>query len=284
MTAMPASAQFASALFALGSVGCWGVSDFLGGHTAKRFNSFFLSALGHLGGTIMVASLALSHHEVLPPFSHLRWAMAAGAAGGVGLAFFYQALAEGNMGIAAPVSAVLGAAIPTAFGIFTEGFPGAFPLVGFVLAVVGIWLISRTEDGSRPKGLGLALISGLGFALFFIFIKQAGSGAALWIAAGSRGSSLIVTALITLLGWKFRPTYPLGYVLGLLAGCLDVSGTALFIRASQIGRLDTAVVLTSLYPVITVLLARIILKEHFTVWKTVGMAAALAAVPLIAHG
>jgi drug/metabolite transporter (DMT)-like permease len=281
---MPAPAQLASALFALGAVGCWGVSDFLGGHTAKHFNAFFLAALGHLGGSIMVASLALSQHEVLPPFSHLRWAMAAGAAGGVGLAFFYRALAEGNMGIAAPVSAVLGAAIPTAFGMFTEGVPGALPIAGFVLAVAGIWLISRTEDGSRPKGLALALVSGLGFALFFIFVKQAGSGAALWIAAGSRGSSLVVTSVITLLGWKFRPTYPFGYVLGLLAGCLDVSGTVLFIRASQIGRLDTAVVLTSLYPVITVLLARIILKEHFTRWKTIGMVAALAAVPLIAHG
>ncbi len=281
---MSLPAQFASALFALGSVGCWGISDFVGGHTAKRFNSFFLAGLGHLGGTIMVASLALSQHEVLPPTSHLLWAMAAGASGGVGLAFFYRALAEGNMGIAAPVSAVLGAAIPTAFGILTEGFPGILPTAGFILAVVGIWLISRTEDGSRPKGLPLAVISGLGFALFFIFIKQAGSGAALWIATGSRGSSLIVTAAITLVGRKFRPTYPLGYALGLLAGCLDVSGTVLFIRASQIGRLDTAVVLTSLYPVITVLLARVILKEHFTLWKTVGMAAALAAVPLIAHG
>jgi hypothetical protein len=86
--------------------------------------AFFLAGLGHLAGTSMVASLALSHHEVLPPFSHLRWAMAAGAAGGVGLALFYRALAEGNMGIAAPVSAMLGAAIPTAFAIFTEGFPG----------------------------------------------------------------------------------------------------------------------------------------------------------------
>ncbi len=281
---MAAPAQFASALYSLGAVGCWGVSDFLGGHTAKRFNSFFLAGLGHLAGTILVLSLALSHHEVRPPWSHLQWAMAAGAAGGIGLALFYRALAEGNMGIAAPVSAVLGAAIPTAFGMFTEGFPGAFPVAGFILAVAGIWLISRTEDGSRPKGIALAAISGLGFALFFIFIKQAGSGAALWIATGSRGSSLIVTAAITLIGRKFRPSYPLGYALGLLAGCLDVSGTVLFIRASQIGRLDTAVVLTSLYPVITVLLARVILKEHFTVWKTIGLIAALAAVPLIAHG
>ena len=70
----------------------------------------------------------------------------------------------------------------------------------------------------------------------------------------------------------------------MLAGCLDVTGTVLFVRAAQSGRLDTAVVLTSLYPVITILLARAILKERFTAWKTVGMAAALAAVPMIARG
>src|SRR5260370_2200316 len=148
---MSLPAQFAAAIYALGAVGCWGVSDFVGGYAAKRFNSFFLAALGHLGGTMMVASLALSQHEALPPFSHIRWAMAAGASGGVALAFFYRALAQGNMGIAAPVSAVLGAAIPTAVGMVTEGFPGPLPTACVGLAGAGIWLISRPEDADRPK-------------------------------------------------------------------------------------------------------------------------------------
>src|SRR5258708_21352136 len=100
---MTVPTQFASAIYALGAVGCWGISDFLGGHTAKRFNSFLLAALGHLGGTIMVASLALSQHESLPPFSHIRWAMAARASGRVALAFFYRALAQGTLGLAPPV-------------------------------------------------------------------------------------------------------------------------------------------------------------------------------------
>jgi drug/metabolite transporter (DMT)-like permease len=68
----------------------------------------------------------------------------------------------------------------------------------------------------------------------------------------------------------------------MLAGCLDVSGSALFVRASQTGRLDAAVVLTSLYPAVTVLLAHFFLKEHFTRWKTAGILAALLAVPMIA--
>ena len=118
----------------------------------------------------------------------------------------------------------------------------------------------------------------------FIFVKQAGTGSALWIAAGSRGASFVATASITLGGRKFSPRYPLGFGLGLLAGCIDVTGTFLFVRASQTGRLDTAVVLSSLYPALTVLLARFFLGEHFTRWKTVGMVATLVAVPMIAAG
>lgn len=281
---MPASAQLVSIFYALGAFLSWGISDFVGGYTARRFNSFYLAALGHLSGTALMAFLALANHEALPSLLHLRWAFAAGACGGVSLALFYRALSQGNMGLAAPVSAVLGAALPVGYGMFTEGLPKALPIAGFILALVGIWLVSRPEDGRRPEGLALAMIAGFGFALFFIFIKQAGTGAALWIAASSRGASLVATGAITLVGRKFSPSYPLGYGLALLAGCIDVTGTFLFVRASQTGRLDTAVILSSLYPALTVLLARFFLGEHFTRWKTVGMVATLVAVPLIAAG
>lgn len=274
--------QSSSALFAMGAVCTWGLSDFVGGYTARRFEAFFLAALGHLSGTVMVVSLALMAHQPLPPFSHLRWACLAGVASGISLAVFYRALGQGNMGIAAPVTAVLSAGIPTVFGVVSEGSPGGATIAGFALALVGIWLISRSENGGRPRGIGLALIAGLGFALLFILIRKAGSGSALWIAAVSRASSLVVTGSIVLAGRRFKPVYSLGFALGLLAGCVDAAGTIFFILASQHGRLDTAVVLCSFYPVVTVLLARIVLKERFTLWKTVGILAALASVPLIA--
>jgi len=279
---MAITGQFTSSLCALGAVCTWGVSDFLGGYTARRFHAFFLAALGHMSGTLLMLSIALGAHEPFPPQSHLIWAAAAGMAGGVSLALFYQALSQGSMGISAPTTAVLSAGIPTVFGILREGFPGYVPCAGFALAMVGIWLVSRPEGAVRPKGLGLAIAAGLGFALFFIFIKKTGSGDAFWIAAVARTASFAVTGTITLLGRRFTPFYRGGVWLGLLAGCLDVSGTAFFVRASQMGRLDTAVVLSSLYPAITVLLARIFLHEKFTRWKLVGMLAALAAVPMIA--
>jgi drug/metabolite transporter (DMT)-like permease len=273
-----------SAIYALGAVGAWGISDFLGGYTARRFNSFLLAAIGHAGGFSMVFALATTRHSPVPDGHSMVWAMLAGASGGTALALFYRALAQGNMGLAAPVATVIGAAIPAVFSIWIEGFPRPLTVAGFALALVGIWLISRPEGSGRPQGLGLAFIAGLGFAGFYIFMKQAGSGAALWLAACSRGMSLVVTAIITIAGRKFRPFYAKGALIGLLAGCLDVTGTVMFVRAEQSGRLDTAVVLTSLYPVITILLARMFLNERFTFWKTAGMAAALAAVPIIARG
>jgi len=276
-------AQFVSSSYALGTVCCWGVSDFIGGYTARRFQPFLLAGLGHLAGTIYVATLAFASRQPVPALSHLAWASAGGAAGGLSLGIFYRAL-SGNMGLTAPVSAVLSAAIPGAFAILTRGMPAPITIGGFALALLGIWLISRPEGGARPEGLGLALIAGVGFALFYIFMDRAGSGAALWLSTASRGSAFVVTAVVTVAGKKFSPTYPAGFALGSLAGCIDVTGTVLFIRAAQTGRLDTAVILSSLYPTITVLLARLLLKEHFTRWKALGVLAALAAVPMIAAG
>ena len=279
---MAIPAQFASASYAMGAVCTWGLSDFLGGYIARRFQAFLLAAVGHLSGTILMITIALGSHQPFPPRSHLIWAAAAGMAGGVSLAFFYRALSHGNMGIAAPIAAVLSAGIPTIVGISREGVPGYAPCAGFAVALLGIWLVSRPEGSARPKGLALAIAAGLGFALFYIFIKKTGSGDPFWIAAIARTASFVITGTITLAGRRFSPFYLGGLWLGLLAGCIDVSGTAFFVRASQTGRLDTAVVLSSLYPAITVLLARIFLHEKFTRWKLVGILATLVAIPMIA--
>src|ERR1700752_2358737 len=107
--------QPASTFYALGSFATWGVSDFLGGYQARRFQPFFLATLGYLSGALLMTLLALANHEPLPPLSHLRWACAAGVCGGVSLGLFYRAMSQGNMGLAAPICAVLGAAIPVAF-------------------------------------------------------------------------------------------------------------------------------------------------------------------------
>jgi drug/metabolite transporter (DMT)-like permease len=168
------------------------------------------------------------------------------------------------------------------FSIFTEGLPGRMTVLGFTFAATGLWLITRSEDGNTPDGIGLAVVAGIGFAGFYLCVHQAGEGSAFWIATFTRAGGLIITALIVLLQRNFRDITPAGVRWGVLTGCIDSLGTMLYVRASQIGRLDEAVVISSLYPAVTVLLARILLKERFTRWRFVGLLAALAAVPMIA--
>jgi len=273
--------DFLPTSLSLAAVCAWGTSDFLGGYSARRTNAFLLTTVAHASGLLLMVTIAAASGSPFPSGPSALWALAGGLSGGGALAIFYRALSQGRMGLRAPVAAVLGAAIPTLFAMFTEGPPGAIHITGFLLAGIGIWLISRTEDYSGAEGIGLAALAGVGFAGFYLCMRQAGNGSALWIAALSRMASLILTGTIVLfLRTRHITSQSAGW--GVLAGCLDVTGSALFVRASQIGRLDTAVVLTSLYPAVTVLLARVILKEHVTRWKAVGMFAALLAVPMIA--
>jgi drug/metabolite transporter (DMT)-like permease len=281
---MSASPQFATAAYALVAVLAWGTSDFLGGYATRRANAFLFTVVVNIGGLLLVGTLAWAAHAPLPTGRSAAWVLAGGVSGGAALAIFYRALSSGRMGLTAPVAAVLGAAIPAVFSIFTEGLPGKIPLLGFLLAATGLWLITRTEDGNKPEGIGLAVLAGIGFASFYLCVHQAGNASALWIAALTRSGGLIITVLIVLSLRKFRDITPVGIRWGVLTGCIDSIGTILFVRASQTGRLDEAVVISSLYPAVTVLLARVFLKEHFTRWRFVGLVAALAAVPMIAAG
>jgi len=278
---MTPSSQFLPASFSLGAVFVWGTSDFLGGYAARRSNAFLFTTVVHASGLLFMLGVAVASHSPFPSSAGIAWTLAAGFSGGAGLAIFYRALASGRMGLVAPVAAVLSAAIPTVFGMFTEGVPRTLQVVGFVFAACGIWLISRAEDGSRPEGIGSAVFAGLCFAGYYLFTKQAGDNSPVWLSALSRAASFVVTSLIVLVVGNYQITRQ-GVGIGVVAGILDISGSVMYIRAAQTGRLDAAVVISSLYPAITVLLARVFLKEQFTRWRVVGMFAALLAVPLIA--
>jgi drug/metabolite transporter (DMT)-like permease len=279
----------------------WGTSDFSGGLGSRRANAFVLTAFSHLCAFGFMFAIAFAQHVAFPSRASVLWALTAGAVGGFSLAIFYRALALGQMGLTAPIAALLGAAIPTLADIAMEGAPSRWTIAGFVLAIVAIWLITRPEGSpelaselanqpanrsgtsGRPKGAGMAALAGIGFAGFYLCIHQA-SGSPAWIATVSRVGSFTTTAVAVAVTRAPLTLDRSRALLGMLAGCLDVGASALFIFASQRGRLDEAVVITSLYPAVTVLLARIVLKEQFSRWKFVGLLAALAAVPLIAAG
>ncbi len=281
--------QFAPAVYSVTAVFLWGAADFSGGYGSRRANAFVLTAFSHLCAFVFMFVVALAEHGEFPSRASIVWALAAGASGGFSLAIFYRALAAGQMGLTAPIAGLVGAAIPTLLDVALEGAPSRWTIGGFVLAIVAIWLITRPEpsdkkdSSGRPAGVGMAALAGVGFAAFYLCIHQA-SGSPVWIAAISRIGSFTATAIaVVVTRAPLRLDRPRA-ALGMLAGFLDITGSALFIFASQRGRLDEAVVLTSLYPAVTVLLARLVLKEHFSRWKFIGLLAALAAMPMIAAG
>jgi len=290
---MSSFTEFVPAACAITAVFLWGAADFAGGYGSRRANAFTLTAFSHVCAFVLMFAIALGQHGAFPSRTSVLWALLAGGVGGFSLAIFYRALASGQMGLTAPIAALMGAAIPTLADIAMEGAPRRWTMVGFVLAIVAIWLITRPEsppkglpengESGPPKGVAMAALAGVGFAGFYLCIHQA-SGSPAWIALVSRVGSFTTTAVAVA-----ATRAPLALdrpraALGMLAGFLDIIASALFIFANQHGRLDEAVVITSLYPAVTVLLARFLLKEHFSRWKFVGLLAALAAVPLIAAG
>jgi len=276
------SAQFGPAAYSVTAVVLWGASDFAGGYGSRRSNAFVLTAFSHVCAFVLMSSIALGSHSAFPSRASMAWAVAAGAVGGFSLAIFYRALAAGQMGLTAPIGALMGAAIPTLADVGMEGAPSRWTIAGFFLAIVAIWLITRPEqrtDG-RPAGVAMAALAGVGFAGFYLCIHQA-AGSPVWVAAISRIGSFTTTTIAVFATRAPLKLSPPGVLLGALAGFFDVTASALFIFAMQHGRFDEAVVISSLYPAVTVLLARMVLKEHFSRWKFVGLLAALAAVPMI---
>ncbi|MGC2324446.1 MAG: DMT family transporter [Terriglobales bacterium] len=276
--------NLASPGLSLAAAVSWGAADFSGGLAAKTANVFGVVALAHAVGLAFMLSLAVVFGETIPPRSALLWGAVAGLVGGIGLAAFYKALAIGKMGLNAPLASVITAVLPLLFSLWTEGAPHVLQLAGFALALVSIWLISmqRGAGGGSSRGLGLAVLAGIGFSGFLLFIKLAGSASVFWPLVAARSASLLLmtTIILTSRGhWK-PGRVALPYIL--IAGILDSGANALYVAAAQRGRLDVAAVLSSLYPASTVILARLVLKERLSGTQSAGMAAALVAVLLIA--
>jgi drug/metabolite transporter (DMT)-like permease len=268
--------------FSLSTTAAWGTANFLGGYASRRVNPFVLATIAHLAGLAFMILVATTVHAPLLSKHALIWSLVAGTAGGSALAILYASLSSGKMGLAAPVAGVLSAAIPAFATMFREGSPGAPRLIGFALATLGVWLISRSDDKAERRVLGMAILAGCGFAAYALAIRQAGPGSAMWIEVHSRVAALFVTAAITVYLRKLGDFCRSANLWGVAVGLVDVSGSVAFVRATQLGRLDTVVVLASLHPAVTVLSAMVLLKEKLTPWKAVGVCAALIAVPLIA--
>ena len=273
---------WASAAFGLASAASWGAGDFCGGVATKRAGGYEVVIGAQFVGAIGFLALALATGETPPGAVDLIWCGVAGVAGAVGLLALYRALAEGRMGVAAPVSGMLSAAVPAIAGAMVEGLPRQLTLAGFVLALVAVWLIARTGHEAIHIGqLGLPVLAGFGFGLFIVIIGRASGSAVFWPLVAARAASLTVLPVIAgLNGQSIRP--PRHALLPVaIAGVFDAGGNAFLVMAAHAGRLDVAAVLSSLYPAGTVLLAWLILKERISRWQFAGLITAFVAIAAI---
>ncbi len=264
----------------------WGSGDFGGGLMSRRLPLFGVVMTTQLVGMVVALAMAVLRGEPVPAGADISWSLAAGAFGVVGMTSLYRGLVVGRMGVVAPTTGVVGAIIPVAVGFAIEGAPRVATIAGIVLALVAVVLVTRApgHGSDRPSGANWAILAGTAIGGFNVSIGQLSGESAFGPLVIIRFVQILVLVLLIVAWrqpWRIHRTdlARLGVV-----GLLDMAGNAAFIGAAQVGTLAVASVLSSLYPVTTVLLAIGLLHEHVSRSHVVGLVLTAVAIALIAAG
>lgn len=263
----------------------WGLGDFSGGLASRRTKALMVSLFSNGFGAVLLLVISLLLGEVFPDARNAWLSFVAGSVGSLGLLALYRAMAVGEMGIASPASAVLTAGLPVIFAALTQGLPSALQFLGFVLALAGVWLVSRPEGGHTSRQTLLwAFLSSLGFAGFKILVSLIPDGMVWWplMLARTGGFACMVAMVLASRTPVHIPRAILP--LALLSGFLDTLGNAGFLLSSQFGRLDTASVLSALYPAVTAAMAFVVLRERLKPVQLSGVILMLVAILMISAG
>lgn len=274
-----------SVLLAVLSSLTWGSADFLGGLLSRRRPAYAVVAGSQGCGLIAAVVVAVATRAWTAPGGWAPWAVAAGLCGSAGLLCFYAALGSGVMGVVSAVAA-LGALVPVLMGVLLGDRPSLLALFGIALAVAGAVAASGPElsGGAPARPVALAAAAGLGFGLALTFIERGSQYSVVMTLTGMRAVSV---SLFVLAALALRSIGGLGARdLPMLAavGIGDVGANLMFAVASQRGLLSVTGALGSLYPVVTVVLARVVLKERLLRVQQLGVAAALGGVVLVTVG
>lgn len=282
-------------LLALVAAGCWGASDFGGGLLGRRLGSHSSVALSFATqgfGLVLLTPIALAFGGTLTG-SDLWLGTAAGAGGSLALIALYRGLAIGRMGMVAPITGAMAAAVPALLSPMLDESPSALAWVGVVLAVTAIVLVARESDGAEaaapatrfgPPGLVEAILAGTGFASVYIMLDRTSEASNLLALVPMK-----VAATVLLGGLLLARRESVGMLrpeLGLVAlvGVLDNGANVAYLLATREGLLAAVAVVASLYPVGTVLLARIVLNERLAIHQQAGLVVAIGAIVLIGVG
>ena len=275
-----------AALLALLSSLAWGSADFIAGNlTKKRAALAVAGAAQVIGLAVMLVIATVTVSWGTPVWQYLPWAVLASFAGLLGLISFYQALATGSMSVVSPITA-LGVVVPLGLGLLQGDQPSPWQYLGILIAIIGVLLAATPEvsGGVGLRPLLLAILAAVMFGLFLALVAVGSEASAVMTMTAQRTTSTVIVVIFALslrsLGGLQRGDMP-----ALIAvGVFDVAANLLFGLASTLGLLALVAVLGSLYPVVTVVLAWLILKERLTVAQYAGVALALVGVVAISAG
>ena len=272
----------AALLLALGASLAWGVADFVGPWRARTLGALRVMLWAQLGGVIVLGIVVASRGHG-PHDWRVLWAIPAAISGTLGLYAYYRGMATGTMAVVAPIAGA-SAIVPVIFGIATGDRPRTVQFAGIGCAIVGVVLASqeRQEGGKRlAAGTGLAVLAAIGFGFYFPPMHAAGAADPWWASFVFRitAAALVIGVValrrpsIRIAGWS------LAIVLGVGIG--DTLGNLLFAASAGRGLVSLTSVLASLYPIVTVILAALVLKERVERFQLVGVILTLAGVGLI---
>lgn len=261
----------------------YGIGDFLGGSATRKIAAGRTLLWGHLIGLVLLVVWMPFDTGVAAGGDLLAGALAS-VFGLSGLVFLYNGLARGRAAVVAPAAAVVGAVIPVVAGVGQGDAPGALGWLGVVAALPAIYLVSTVEgEGRSGAGLGYGVAAGVLFGGYFVALAGAGANAGMWPLVASRSLSVLILAVIALVGprvWLRPPTGEVGWaVLGV--GVLDLVGNIGYLLAANLASLVVVAVVASLYPAVTVLMARVIHLEHLSPRQVGGLSLGVLAVALL---
>lgn len=272
-------------VLALFSAVVYGVGDWLGGRASRVQASLVVAALGQTISLFLVGAVVLVAGTPAPGAPTWWWAAGAGIVGSLGIVGLYHGFAHGDVTVVAPVSAVVGAAVPAVVGIAMGERPGALALVGIVVAVGAVALVSGAfgthQHNTPPRIVLLAVAVGACFGLLFVGLDRTDTHSGMWPLVIARFASVPFLLLVTA-GARVRPVAHRGSLgIAAAAGVFDMGANLLYLVAVRGGMMSIVAVVASLYPASTVVLAMSVDHEKVSRWQIIGMGAAAVALVLV---
>ncbi|HEX5579013.1 MAG TPA: DMT family transporter [Candidatus Limnocylindria bacterium] len=269
-------------LFGLGSAAAFGTGDFSGGLAARRVGGLTVAGLAQAIGLVALIVLLAILRPAPPGVGVLAVAAVAGACGGLGLFALYAGLSLGSMGVVTALSGVGSVALPLLLGYLLDRAPvSPAQWLGVLVTMAAVAAASgATRQGVQAQAVGLGIAAAVFFGLWFFLLDVAAheAGAEAWALVASRGSATVLiggAALVRGRSAGLRTTWPII----LLAGAMDVTGNTAFVLARSTLPVGVAAALSGIYPIVTMLLARAVLRESL---PQLGIAAVILAVVGIA--